>query len=233
MNKLIVANIKMNFTYEEAINYKNNIKDKYDNLIICPPYLYIKDMISNNYVIGSQDGYYIDKGAYTGEISFHQLSSIGVKYSIIGHSERRHKFNESNEIIKLKFDSCISHSITPILCVGETKEERDNGIIFDIIKNQVDSACINITLNKIIIAYEPVWAIGTNVTPTLKEIEEVHIYIRNLLKTHNIDCQILYGGSVNLNNIKEFSSSNNIDGFLIGSASLDADNLIKMIKETM
>lgn len=232
-NKLIVANLKVNFSLEEAMDYKSKINEKFDNLVICPSYLYIKEMISDHYEIGSQDGFYIDKGAYTGEVSFHQLQNIGVKYSIIGHSERRHKFLETNEIVKLKYDSCLNHKIIPILCVGETKEERDSKNVFEVIKSQIESVFSDKTIEDVIIAYEPVWAIGTNVTPTLNEIEEVHIYIRSLLKDLGIDSRVLYGGSVNLNNIEEFSKSYHIDGFLIGSASLDPDDLMKMIKLVM
>lgn len=233
MKKLIVANLKMNFKLEEALEYKNKLNTYQDNLIICPSYIYLRDMLSSNYILGSQDGYYEDKGAYTGKVSFSQLSSLGVKYSIIGHSERRHKLFETNEVIKLKYDSCIRNNIIPILCVGETKEDRDSSKVFNVIKEQIDSVMYNPSINDVIIAYEPVWAIGTNVTPTLEEIEEVHLYIKNILNNYNMQSKILYGGSVNINNIKEFSKSNYIDGFLIGSASLDPNNLINMLNEAM
>ena len=233
MKKIIVANLKMNFGLDEAINYKNSINEKFDNLIVCPPYIYIRDMMSDNYIIGSQDGYYIDKGAYTGEISFNQLNSIGVKYSIIGHSERRHKLFEDNKIVKDKYVACLNNNITPILCVGETLEERQNNKTLEIIRFQLESIFKDYKIENVIIAYEPVWAIGTNVTPTLIEIEEVHQNIKNIMNELNIETKILYGGSVNINNIEAFSKSNYIEGFLIGSASLDPNNLMKMIKITM
>ncbi len=234
MEKLIVANLKMNFSLSDAINYKGSINKKYSNLIICPPYVYIDKMKSENYDIGSQDGYYKDKGAYTGEVSFSQLKSLGVQYSIIGHSERRHILGESNQIVKEKFDSCINNQIIPILCVGETKEERDNNQVNEVIMNQIDTIFNNIEGHiTCIIAYEPVWAIGTSITPSLKEIEDVHIYIKNIMSKYNVEYRILYGGGVNLSNINEFSKSNMIDGFLIGSASLDPLNLEKMIENAM
>lgn len=230
MEKLIVANIKMNFTLDEALKYKEDIDKKYSNLVICPPYVYINDMKSSSYAIGSQDGFYKDKGAFTGEVSFLQLKSIGVEYSIIGHSERRHILGETDQIVKMKYDSCIDNQITPILCVGETKEERDTNKIDQVISRQLESIFDDKRSNKFcIIAYEPVWAIGTSVTPTLKEIEEVHISINNIMKKYNVEYKILYGGSVSLNNIEEFSKSDLIDGFLIGSASLNTSNLKQML----
>lgn len=231
--KLIIANLKMNLTLDEMIEYKNSIKEPYKNLIIAPSYIYLDIMKSNNYDVSSQNGYHIDKGAYTGEVSFNQLKNLGIKYSIIGHSERRQKFYETNDIVKEKFISAINNNITPILCIGETKEERLSNRVNEIIKEQLNTIFDNIKIDKAIIAYEPVWAIGTGLTPTLKEINDVHTYIKELLNKYNIKSQVLYGGSVNENNIKEFSKSDSIDGFLIGSASLDPQNLLKMIKEIM
>lgn len=228
--KLIIANLKMNLKLEKILKYKETIKEKQDNLIIAPPYIYLDIMKSQNYDIASQDGYYVDSGAYTGEVSFNQLKSIGVNYSIIGHSERRQKFNESNNIVKEKYLSSIKNGITPIVCVGETKEERLSNKTFDIIEEEI-KILLDAKTESIIVAYEPIWAIGTGLTPTLEEIESVHKFIKDLITKYNLNSKILYGGSVNLNNIKEFSKSEHIDGFLIGSASLDPDNLLNMIKE--
>lgn len=228
--KLIIANLKMNLKLEEILKYKETIKEKQDNLIIAPPYIYLDIMKSQNYDIASQDGYYVDSGAYTGEVSFNQLKSIGVNYSIIGHSERRQKFNESNNIVKEKYLSSIKNGITPIVCVGETKEERLSNKTFDIIEEEI-KVLMDAKTESIIVAYEPIWAIGTGLTPTLEEIESVHKFIKEILNKYNLNSKILYGGSVNLNNIKEFSKSDHIDGFLIGSASLDPNNLLNMINE--
>lgn len=228
--KLIIANLKMNLTLDKILDYKKIINEKQEGLIIAPPYIYLDIMKSQNYDIASQDGYYVDSGAYTGEVSFNQLKSIGVNYSIIGHSERRQKFNESNNIVKEKYLSSIKNGITPIVCVGETKEERLSNKTFDIIEEEI-KILLDAKTESIIVAYEPIWAIGTGLTPTLEEIESVHKFIKDLITKYNLNSKILYGGSVNLNNIKEFSKSEHIDGFLIGSASLDPDNLLNMIKE--
>lgn len=228
--KLIIANLKMNLTLDKILDYKKIINEKQEGLIIAPPYIYLDIMKSQNYDIASQDGYYVDSGAYTGEVSFNQLKSIGVNYSIIGHSERRQKFNESNNIVKEKYLSSIKNGITPIVCVGETKEERLSNKTFDIIEEEI-KVLMDSKTESIIIAYEPIWAIGTGLTPTLEEIESVHKFIKEILNKYNLNSKILYGGSVNLNNIKEFSKSDHIDGFLIGSASLDPNNLLNMINE--
>ncbi len=229
--KLIIANLKMNLTFDEILNYKKTINTKYDNLIIAPSYIYLRDMQSENYLIASQDGYQIDKGAYTGEVSLNQLKSIGVNYSIVGHSERRHKFNETNEIVKEKYKQAINNNIKPILCVGETKEERLSNRVKEVIDSQLIDIFKDTNINEPIIAYEPVWAIGTGLTPNITEIEEVHKYIKDFLKKYNVNPIVLYGGSVNLDNIKSFNESEYIDGFLIGGASLDPNNLIKMIEQ--
>lgn len=229
--KLIIANLKMNLTFDEILNYKKTINTKYDNLIIAPSYIYLRDMQSENYLLASQDGYQIDKGAYTGEVSFNQLKSIGVNYSIVGHSERRHKFNETNEIVKEKYNQAINNNVKPILCVGETKEERLSNRVKEVIDSQLVDIIKDTNVNESIIAYEPVWAIGTGLTPNITEIEEVHKYIKDFLKKYNVNPIVLYGGSVNLDNIKSFNESEYIDGFLIGGASLDPNNLIKMIEQ--
>lgn len=228
--KLIIANLKMNLTLDKILDYKKIINEKQEGLIIAPPYIYLDIMKSQNYDIASQDGYYVDNGAYTGEVSFNQLKSMGVNYSIIGHSERRQKFNETNNIVKEKYLSSLRNGITPIVCVGETKEERLSNKTFDIIEEEI-KILLDAKTESIIVAYEPIWAIGTGLTPTLEEIESVHKFIKDLITKYNLNSKILYGGSVNLNNIKEFSKSEHIDGFLIGSASLDPDNLLNMIKE--
>lgn len=228
--KLIIANLKMNLTLDKILDYKKIINEKQEGLIIAPPYIYLDIMKSQNYDIASQDGYYVDSGAYTGEVSFNQLKSMGVNYSIIGHSERRQKFNETNNIVKEKYLSSLRNGITPIVCVGETKEERLSNKTFDIIEEEI-KVLMDSKTESIIIAYEPIWAIGTGLTPTLEEIESVHKFIKDLITKYNLNSKILYGGSVNLNNIKEFSKSDHIDGFLIGSASLDPNNLLNMINE--
>lgn len=230
--KLLFANLKMNLTMDEVTNYKQVIeKSDITNLVICPSNIYLSLLKSNKYDLCSQNGYHIDNGAYTGEVSFYQLNSLGIKYSLIGHSERRHIFNENDDLISLKIDSCIKNNITPILCVGEAKEERERGKTIDVIVHQIDMALNNKNIDNIVIAYEPVWAIGTGLVPTLDEINEVHLRIKEMSKKYNLNVNVLYGGSVNLSNIKEICSLDTVDGVLIGSASNNPNNLIDMYNQ--
>lgn len=231
MKKLLIANLKMNLTNDEIINYKKVIEESNINdIIICPTSIHLPLMISNKYEVGSQNGYFINKGAYTGEVSFYQLKDMGINYSIIGHSERRNIFNEDNELISNKLKSCIENNILPILCVGENKEERLSNNTIEVIDEELKSIPYDM-INKIIIAYEPIWAIGTGLIPTMDEIEEVLIHIRKVLNEKKKDVTILYGGSVNTSNIKEICNLDNCDGALIGGASNDPSNLLKMYNE--
>lgn len=233
MNKIIAANLKMNLSYDEILNYKKIIEDSNKKVIICPSNIYLDIMKSDKYDIGSQDGYYKDSGAFTGEVSFKQLKSMNIKYSLIGHSERRHIFNEDNDLVALKLKSCIENNIIPILCVGETKEERDNHNEFKIVKEQIDSALSNIELNDILIAYEPVWSIGTGVIPSMEDIENMHKYIKEVSNAYKKDIKVLYGGSVKPDNIENICNIDVVDGVLIGGASLDPTNLVNMCNKIM
>ena len=228
MEKLIVANLKMNLTFKDMEEYKLVFEDKqYSNLIICPSYIYLNYMKNNNYKLGSQDGYYENKGAFTGEVSFYQLKDI-VNYSIVGHSERRTKFNETNDIASKKVDSCLLNNITPIICIGETKEEKDSNSTFNVIYEQLKS--LNIMNKDVVIAYEPVYSIGTGIVPTIDEINEVHTYIKKTIKElFNIEPKIIYGGSVNLNNYETILNIPTVDGVLIGGMSNDPQNILKIL----
>lgn len=230
MNKIIAANLKMNLSYDEIKEYKKVIENSNINFIIAPSNIYLSEMNSNIYSLCAQNGYYKDDGAYTGEVSFKQLSNIGVKYSLIGHSERRHIFNETLEDVSNKITSCIENNIMPILCVGETKDERDNGIAFDVVTNQIDTALSNKNIKDIIIAYEPVWSIGTGVIPTMNDISLMHNHIKTITSKYKDDVKVLYGGSVKLDNIEDISKLDSVDGVLVGGASLDPNNLIEMSK---
>jgi triosephosphate isomerase len=237
MKKLIVANLKMNLTLEEANDYldiiKKNIIDQLE-IIICPSFPFLPLFKNKDYKLGAQNCYYLDKGSYTGEVSPLQLKTIGVSYIIVGHSERRIYFKENNELINDKLKAILKHNIKPILCIGETMEERLLHKTFIVLKKQLNEALKDIEsdmLTDIVIAYEPVWAIGSGKTPTSQEIAEVINYIKDLIKKeYKIDnIIVLYGGSVNLKNIKVIT--NIADGVLIGSASIDADNFINMINK--
>lgn len=238
MTKIIALNHKMNLNYDLVNEYIERInKVKTDNkIIIIPSYLYIETFIKNTkYDIGSQNLSNELNGAFTGEVSSIQLNSIGAKYSLVGHSERRNLFHETDEIINEKTRHCLNHGITPIICVGETLSEHNNDETLVKINNQISHAILGLDdLNEkkeIIIAYEPIYAIGTGKAPEVKEIEIVinHIY-EVLSKYDNIDFKILYGGSVNKENIKKILDINKLDGVLIGTISSKIEDIIKIIE---
>lgn len=227
--KLVVANLKMNLTLPKMLEYIKTINNvKYDNieLVICPSYPYISSLFldkTRSYYIGSQDvSYYIDN-SYTGEVSAYQLSSMNVKYCIVGHSEIKKLYNESNIHIISKINNLSKNNIIPILCIEDTTRDR--------IKNKLDEILLNISnLNDIVIAYEPIESIGTGIIPEIKEIDEVIQYIRQILKTnYKINYKILYGGSVDKTNIREILKIT--DGVLIGKSCIDINNFIELLNK--
>lgn len=228
MSKIIVANHKMNLTLNEIENYLKNIKPN-DNIVICPTSIYVSYFLKN-YHVGLQNIYLEDKGAYTGEISPLQASSMGITYTIVGHSERRNYFNEDDVMINKKVLASLKNKLNVIVCIGENEEEIK--ISDKIIKRQLLKALNNVDdFDKIIIAYEPIWAIGTNKTPTNKDISDVVGYIKLLVKQNfKKDVLVLYGGSVNEKNIETLNEIENVDGFLIGGASTDSGKFKKIIE---
>lgn len=228
MNKLIVGNMKMNMSMEEVNSYLDKINIKNDNVVFCPSNIYIPYFINKGLNVGIQNVFHKNKGSYTGEVSSYQASSLGVKYALVGHSERRSKFDEDDNLISLKINSIIDNNMKAILCVGEKKGE----ILEEILYNQIVNVFTNINkYNNIIIAYEPVWAIGTNEIPTNNEIIRAVNYIKDLVKNKfNFDIKVLYGGSVNKENINLLNEIEEIDGFLIGGASLKPDEFINIIE---
>lgn len=236
MKKIIVLNLKMNLDYEEALKYvsdiKNNISDLF-NTIFCPSYIYLDLFKKSNYKIGSQNVFFPKNGSYTGEVSASQLKSMGINYSLVGHSERRKYFNEDDKMIGNKISFCLKEGITPILCIGETLEEKHLKKTASIIKRQLFYALKETNqdlIDDVIVAYEPVWAIGTGVIPTMLEIEDTIEFIKQTIKKdYNANVKVLYGGSINKNNIKEIIKIKNLDGLLIGSSSIDAKYLIDML----
>ena len=229
MNKLLVVNLKMNLEYNDIIDYKKSLENSdVDNIIIAPSNIYITTMLSNKYSLCSQNGHYLDFGAFTGEVSFKQLKSIGVKYSLIGHSERRKIFHETDDDIRRKLKSCVENGIIPILCVGEHKHDRENNEAEDVINRQLKMALDDIQLNELIIAYEPIWAIGTGLVPTFVDIMNMHHYIKNAVKENTNIVKVLYGGSVDETNIVDICNIDGVDGVLVGLASNNVDNLLKM-----
>lgn len=232
-NKIIVGNMKMNLTYDMIKNYIDKLKG-YKNFIICPSSLYLPYFIDNNFDVGIQNISEHGMGSYTGEISVSQAKSIGVKYAIIGHSDRRDKYNETDEIINEKMRKAVSNDLISILCVGETLSEKISGNAQEKIKKQLveDLRDINREYYKnIIVAYEPIWSIGTGKIPSNEEIEEMIVFIKRVINhKFNFTPLVLYGGSTNEENIGQLKLIENIDGFLVGGASLIPDKIIKMIE---
>lgn len=232
MKKLLVCNHKMFLTHDEALMLKNSMDDtdfSSMDLVVCPSYLNFD--LFDNYNVGAQNCHYEDKGAYTGEVSAYDLNLRGIKYAIVGHAERR--MYESNEDINKKVSSILRNMMTPILCVGETKIEKELMRTSEVLKKQLYTALDNITFgedDEIIVAYEPVWAIGNEETLSKEEIEDTLDYIRKLLKQKDIsNYKLLYGGSITASNIKSILSDK-ADGYLLGNASVNANELKEIIK---
>lgn len=235
-NKLIIANLKMNMDVVDTSRYlkviNENIVD--NNVIICPTSIYIPYFLKKSYQVGIQNVFYEDKGAYTGEISPKQAKSMGINYVMVGHSERRRFFNETDTVINKKIKACLKNNLKVILCIGETKEEYDMLKTNKVLKKQIIRALNDIKgdiLKNIIIAYEPEWAIGSNIIPNNKEIEDTIRFIRAIVidNFNYQDIKVLYGGGINDININKLNTINNIDGFLIGDASIDAYKLLSII----
>ena len=233
-NKLIVGNIKMNMKFGELSNYLNYFKNiNRDNVVICPSYIYIPYFLNYNLNVGSQNVCAYEDGGYTGEVSAKQLSSIGVKYTIIGHSERRIKLNETNKEINEKIKKSLEANLKVILCIGETLEELNLLKRELVLKRQIRDSLYNIEdLSNIVIAYEPVWSIGTNKLPSINELEEIIKFIKELVyHMYKIDIKVIYGGSINERNVDNFNKIKNLDGFLIGSASINPISFLEIIKK--
>jgi triosephosphate isomerase len=242
--KIIAGNWKMNILPSKTSELINLLKDA-DNdkvdVVYCIPFVDLQTAIlstkNTKIKIGAQNAHFEDKGAFTGEISFDMLVDLGVTYCIIGHSERREYFNETDEAINKKLLKAFEKNIIPILCVGENLDLRNKGTYKEFIKNQLILDFKSIpeqNAKKVIIAYEPIWAIGTGLAATSAQAEEICAFIRNTIKelyNENVseEIRIQYGGSVNGSNAKELFSMTNIDGALVGGASLKEDfiNIIK------
>lgn len=230
MGQVVIANWKMNFSLNEAINFCNILTNPYkDTLIIAAPTLYLSYLSQNfpdiafaSQDVSSESAYY---GAYTGEISAKMLSDIGIRYSIIGHSERRINKLETSEIVKRKATNCIKNNITPIICIGETQEARSNNSHLKYIKNQIIESIPDSP--SFILAYEPIWAIGSGNMPNISELMEVFSFIENIIAK---DITLVYGGSVNLRTIDLVKPVSQIHGILLGKASLDVVELEQIIE---
>jgi len=246
--KIVAGNWKMNKTFSEAETLITEIADALDDtelngaeVVLCPPSLYLEMAMDvafeSKFKVGAQNVYPEDSGAYTGEISPLMLKELNVAYCITGHSERRKYFHESGEFLKRKVDALLKHGISPIFCCGEVLPERDANHHFEVIKNQLEESLFHLppaTFKKVVIAYEPVWAIGTGVTATKEQAQEMHAFIRGLIASkfdgHTAaDTTILYGGSCNAKNARELFAQPDVDGGLIGGASLDTGGFISIV----
>lgn len=233
--KLIVSNHKMNLTLKEINEYISFFKEKnYSNVFFAPSSIYLTKFVDNNLNTVSQDVSAFEKGAYTGDVSAVQLRSIGINYSIVGHSERR-EYYDDNQFVNNKIIRLLEHDINPILCVGEKKEERENNQYKEVVFKEIDDAFKNIMqkyLIGVIIAYEPIWSIGTGLVPKNEDIEEMVTEIKRYVKEkYNIDIKVLYGGSVNNKNIEELEKISNIDGYLVGGCSIKINEFNELIEK--
>ena len=243
--KVIAGNWKMNMLPNETINFIEQfaplVKDTKNEVILCVPFTdlfyALLHVQGTNIKIGAQNMHWEEKGAYTGEVSAQMLKSSGTEYVIIGHSERRQYFAETDETVNKKIKSALAVGLKPIVCVGETLEQRENGKTEEIVTNQVEKAFEGLNLedlSKIIIAYEPIWAIGTGKTATKEEANETIAQIRKKIakmysQKEADEIIIQYGGSVKASNAKELFEMSDIDGGLVGGASLKPDEFSKIV----
>ena len=243
--KVIAGNWKMNMLPNEAISMINElallVKETNNEVVLCVPYIdlfySLLHVQETNIKIGAQNMHFEEKGAYTGEISAPMLKSIGVEYVIIGHSERRQYFNETDETVNKKVKAAFANGLKPIVCVGESLEEREGGVAFDIITAQTEKALDGLSEKQVantIIAYEPIWAIGTGKTATKEDANEACKKIREKIGEiygQNVANGVIiqYGGSMKPENAKELLEMSDIDGGLIGGASLKADTFAKIV----
>lgn len=248
--KIVAGNWKMNLEYNEGlsifsevINMVNDEVFGKQTAIVCCPYTYLHSLAQlakghSKISVGAQNCHQAEAGAFTGEISAKMIRSVGAEYVILGHSERRQYFNESNELLSKKTDIVLGNSLKPIFCIGETLEEREGNRHFEVIKTQLSEGLFHLEnshFTQVIIAYEPVWAIGTGKTASAAQAQEIHAFIRQEIASKYgreiADAtSILYGGSCNPKNAAELFSQADIDGGLIGGASLKSRDFVDIIK---
>ena len=211
------------------MEYQNELKkiESSYQLVICPSQVYLNSIDLPTFDLGSQNVSSYHQGAYTGEIYAHQLKSLDVKYCLVGHSERRKYQRETNKDINEKIKRLLEEEITPILCIGETKEQKDSKRTKAVLLSELNECLSGINNNDIIIAYEPIWAIGTGITPTKDEVEDVLKEIKKVYQKN----KLIYGGSLNQENIVEFKTSYLIDGYLLGGLSLKPQELKDFISK--
>jgi len=242
MKPIVAANWKMNFTIDESLNLIDEIIKRPPSvgaeIIFFPNYISLQSvkqkLVDTAYMVGSQNVHHDESGAFTGEVSASMLSILDLDYVIIGHSERRQYFNESDDQVNQKIKRALDVNIKPVVCIGETIDERKSGKTTEVLNRQLNKAFEEIDVlsaNKIIVAYEPVWAIGTGVSADENQVLEAHALIKQtLVSIFSENIPILYGGSVNASNAFELINLNNVDGFLIGGASLKSESFCQIIE---
>ena len=239
---LLAGNWKMHGTAQTAAKLAADLANSsgdYPELIVFPPYVCIPAVVTEllaakNIAIGAQNISHHSEGAYTGEISGKMLTDIGCSHVLVGHSERRTHCSENNELVAEKFAAAKRSGLVPILCVGETLEQRQQGQELQVIKSQLDAVVELVGLESVcdaIIAYEPVWAVGTGETATPEQAQQVHSFIRAELGSAGTDTQILYGGSINADNAAALFAQPDLDGGLVGGASLEAEHFINIAQQ--
>ncbi len=248
--KIVAGNWKMNKTFDEGVQLVKEMIELYSQevnsqtyVVLAPPYIHLYKLQPLLFgmpmiALAGQNCSNMPNGAYTGEISASMLKSVGCDYVIIGHSERRLYFNETNDWLAKKIDIALANLMQPIYCVGETLDERNNGKLYEIIESQLSEALFHLPeeqLRHVVIAYEPVWAIGTGLTATSAQAQEMHAFIRKIIADQYSNelaesISILYGGSVKPDNAKELFEQPDIDGGLIGGAALQARGFIDIVK---
>ncbi|MEJ5300285.1 MAG: triose-phosphate isomerase [Thermodesulforhabdaceae bacterium] len=243
---LIAANWKMHKTIDEAVSFVREFQKKLPfredrEVMIAPPFTALYAVRSflhrEDIFLGAQNCHWEDKGAFTGEISPAMLLDVGCSYVIVGHSERRHIFGETDEVINKKVLALLKKSLNPVLCVGEKLEEREAGKTFDVVKDQLLKGLNGVgkeEASRIVIAYEPVWAIGTGHTAKPYQAQEVHVFIRSVLaelydNALASSLRVLYGGSVKPDNVDELMAERDVDGLLVGGASLEVDSFCRIV----
>lgn len=246
--KIVAGNWKMNLGYADGISLfseiVNMVRDEQKGeqvAVICAPFIHLNSLAKlggTTVKIGAQNCHQNESGAYTGEISASMIQSVGAEYVIIGHSERRQYFAESDALLLEKTTIAIKNNLTPIFCIGETLDERNNGSYFDVIKSQLSNGVFPLSaadFSKVVLAYEPVWAIGTGLTASAEQAQEVHAFIRSEIAAQYgaeaaEQTSILYGGSCNPKNAAELFAQQDIDGGLIGGASLKSRDFTDIVK---
>jgi len=243
--KIVAGNWKMNTTLQEGINLAKEVNLKADKkdvvVVLCTPFIHlteVKKIISKPGIfLGAQNCSDKESGAYTGEVSASMVKSTGATYVILGHSERRAYYGETNELLSVKVGMALNNNLTPIFCVGEVLEEREAGKHMSVVREQLEKGLFSLTpqdFSKIVIAYEPVWAIGTGKTATPQQAQEMHKIIRDSIRNKYgnasaEECSILYGGSCKPSNAAELFANPDVDGGLIGGAALKAEDFLGIV----